>query len=230
MLVFIYVVVFYVRDPFANKPSSFKGYPVFIFDLYLSIYTIFNIFIAFYISLTSVNDIYLCILVCVFLEMTESNQIKLNTEQFLRTSITSAVQAKWLNCPNVHVPMRQAIHKKRNFHNLGRILNRMWIVVVDVQGLVDQLPKLLSQTHSWAAIQMLFCGLWEVTSSGIYTQWRNSYGLRVGKPAGTRAEGAPAGCPFTQGCLFFYYSPQMLGNNFFPFGKNFKFCKKEMKL
>ena len=28
-------------------------------------------------------------------------------------------------------------------------------------------------------------------------QWRNSYGLRVGKPAGTRAEGAPAGCPFT---------------------------------
>ena len=25
-------------------------------------------------------------------------------------------------------------------------------------------------------------------------QWRNSYGLRVGKPAGTRAEGAPAGC------------------------------------
>ena len=29
-------------------------------------------------------------------------------------------------------------------------------------------------------------------------QWRNSYGLRVGKPAGTRAERAPAGCPFTQ--------------------------------
>ena len=29
-------------------------------------------------------------------------------------------------------------------------------------------------------------------------QWRNSYGLRVGKPAGTRAEGAPAGCPFTE--------------------------------
>ena len=28
-------------------------------------------------------------------------------------------------------------------------------------------------------------------------QWRNSYGLRVGKPAGTRAEGAPAGCFFT---------------------------------
>ena len=28
-------------------------------------------------------------------------------------------------------------------------------------------------------------------------QWRNSYGLRVGKPAGTRAEGAPAGCAFT---------------------------------
>ena len=28
-------------------------------------------------------------------------------------------------------------------------------------------------------------------------QWRNSYGLRVGKPAGTQAEGAPAGCPFT---------------------------------
>ena len=28
-------------------------------------------------------------------------------------------------------------------------------------------------------------------------QWRNSYGLRVGKPTGTRAEGAPAGCPFT---------------------------------
>ena len=28
-------------------------------------------------------------------------------------------------------------------------------------------------------------------------QWRNSYGLRVGKPAGTRAEGAPSGCPFT---------------------------------
>ena len=28
-------------------------------------------------------------------------------------------------------------------------------------------------------------------------QWRNSYGLRVGKPAGTRAEGAPAECPFT---------------------------------
>ena len=28
-------------------------------------------------------------------------------------------------------------------------------------------------------------------------QWRNSYGLRVGKPAGTRAEGAPVGCPFT---------------------------------
>ena len=26
----------------------------------------------------------------------------------------------------------------------------------------------------------------------------NSYGLRVGKPAGTRAEEAPAGCPFTQ--------------------------------
>ena len=28
-------------------------------------------------------------------------------------------------------------------------------------------------------------------------QWRNSYGLRVGKPAGTRAEGAPTGCSFT---------------------------------
>ena len=28
-------------------------------------------------------------------------------------------------------------------------------------------------------------------------QWRNSYGFRVGKPAGTRVEGAPAGCPFT---------------------------------
>ena len=28
-------------------------------------------------------------------------------------------------------------------------------------------------------------------------QWCNSYGLWVGKPAGTRAEGAPAGCPFT---------------------------------
>ena len=29
------------------------------------------------------------------------------------------------------------------------------------------------------------------------TQWRISYGLRVGKHAGTRAEGAPSGCPFT---------------------------------
>ena len=29
------------------------------------------------------------------------------------------------------------------------------------------------------------------------SQWRNSYGLRVGKPVGARAEGAPAGCPFT---------------------------------
>ena len=28
-------------------------------------------------------------------------------------------------------------------------------------------------------------------------QWRNSYGLSLGKPAGTRAEGAPEGCPFT---------------------------------
>ena len=28
-------------------------------------------------------------------------------------------------------------------------------------------------------------------------QWRNSYGLGVGKPAGTRAEGAPAGDPST---------------------------------
>ena len=28
-------------------------------------------------------------------------------------------------------------------------------------------------------------------------QWRNSYGLRVGKPAGTRAKGAPARCHFT---------------------------------
>ena len=27
-------------------------------------------------------------------------------------------------------------------------------------------------------------------------QWRNSYGLRVGKPTGTRAKGAPPGCPF----------------------------------
>ena len=35
---------------------------------------------------------------------------------------------------------------------------------------------------------------WKLTG----LQWRNSYGLRVGKPAGTRAEGAPAGCPFTQ--------------------------------
>ena len=30
-----------------------------------------------------------------------------------------------------------------------------------------------------------------------HCQWRNSYGLRVGKPAGTRAKGVPAGCPFT---------------------------------
>ena len=29
-------------------------------------------------------------------------------------------------------------------------------------------------------------------------QRRTSYGLRVGKPAGTRPEGAPAECPFTQ--------------------------------
>ena len=28
-------------------------------------------------------------------------------------------------------------------------------------------------------------------------QWLNSYGLRVGKPTGTRAEGAPTGSPFT---------------------------------
>ena len=28
-------------------------------------------------------------------------------------------------------------------------------------------------------------------------QWRNSYGLRVGKPAGIQAKGAPAGCPLT---------------------------------
>ena len=27
--------------------------------------------------------------------------------------------------------------------------------------------------------------------------------------------------------VFYYYSPQTLGNNFFPLGKNFKFCKKE---
>ena len=33
-----------------------------------------------------------------------------------------------------------------------------------------------------------------------------------------------------QGRLFFYYSPQTLGNNFFPLGKNFKFCKKEKKI
>ena len=31
----------------------------------------------------------------------------------------------------------------------------------------------------------------------MFRQWRNSYGLRVGKPAGTRAEGAPEECPFT---------------------------------
>ena len=41
---------------------------------------------------------------------------------------------------------------------------------------------------------------WDADSGTTITlcrQWRNSYGLRVGKPAATRAEGAPAGCPFT---------------------------------
>ena len=33
----------------------------------------------------------------------------------------------------------------------------------------------------------------------ISLQWRNSYGLRVCKPAGTRAEGAPEGCPLSLG-------------------------------
>ena len=33
-----------------------------------------------------------------------------------------------------------------------------------------------------------------------------------------------------QGCLFFYYTPQMLGNNFSTLGKNSKFLgKKERK-
>ena len=30
-----------------------------------------------------------------------------------------------------------------------------------------------------------------------------------------------------QGCLFFYYSPQTLGNNFFTLGKNSKFWGKK---
>ena len=56
MLVFLSMslFVFHVRDPFRNKPSSLKGYPVFISDLYLIIYTCFNISIAVYIFLTSV--------------------------------------------------------------------------------------------------------------------------------------------------------------------------------
>ena len=33
----------------------------------------------------------------------------------------------------------------------------------------------------------------------------------------------------SQGRLFFYYSPQMLGNKFSPLGKNFKFWKKKKK-
>ena len=57
------------------------GYPVFISDLYLIIYTCFNISIAVYISLTSVNDIYLYM--CVFVEITESNQIKSNVRSSL---------------------------------------------------------------------------------------------------------------------------------------------------
>ena len=66
MLVFIYVIVcFLCKDPFGNKPSSLKGYPVFISDLYLIIYTCFNISLAVYVSLTSVNDIYL-LYMCVF--------------------------------------------------------------------------------------------------------------------------------------------------------------------
>ena len=49
-------------------------------------------------------------------------------------------------------------------------------------------------------------------------QWRNSYGLRVGKPAGTRAEGAPAGCPFTlvfQLRLPFQKGAPLLSSTFF---------------
>ena len=34
---------------------------------------------------------------------------------------------------------------------------------------------------------------------------------------------------YSQGRLFFYYLPQTLWNNFFPLGKNFKFCKNEEK-
>ena len=34
-------------------------------------------------------------------------------------------------------------------------------------------------------------------SDSLQGQWHNSYGLRVGKPMGTRAEGAPAGCSFS---------------------------------
>ena len=50
-------------------------------------------------------------------------------------------------------------------------------------------------------------------------QWRNSYGLRVGKPAGTRAKGAPAGCPFT--LVFQLELPFQKGapfQHFFQFG------------
>ena len=40
--------------------------------------------------------------------------------------------------------------------------------------------------------------IWRIRRFITTEQWRNSNGLRVGKPAGTRAEGAPADCPFTQ--------------------------------
>ena len=48
----------------------------------------------------------------------------------------------------------------------------------------------------WSPIQLLtlldlMWSLIQQLSMLNLMQWRNSYGLRVGKPAGTRAEGAP---------------------------------------
>ena len=63
--------IFDVRDPFGNKPSSLKGYPVLSPICICIIYTSFNVFIAFYISLTSVNDIIIYIYLYVFVEITE---------------------------------------------------------------------------------------------------------------------------------------------------------------
>ena len=104
----------------------------------------------------------------------------------------------------VHVAMIQTDMNARKYDNRGLatysiIMSTIWCCCFGIEK--SNMEIVFPFTDSYLSLytnRFFLTGYIGLNSTAVTPQWHNSYGLRVGKPAGTRAEGAPAGCPFTQ--------------------------------